>query len=102
MNLWEIYGLFVAGIILSVIVPIALRWVKTATDTAKKGAIMTTIWTFAGPYIKVAIGSAIVGFLLLLVFLGTSPDLNKLAWYNAVLYGYGWDATLQKIKEALK
>jgi len=25
--------------------------------------------------------------------------VTDITWYNAVLYGYGWDATLQKIRE---
>jgi hypothetical protein len=102
MSFATLYGLFVAGIILSVLVPIAVKWVTDAQKDFGKGSILRTVWNFAKPILKFAAGSAILGAILLLVFLAGGTNVTDVTWYNAILYGYGWDATLQKIREARK
>src|SRR5688572_16345198 len=98
MMIAQIYLLFVLGIALSVVVPLAARWVSEARNSISKGT-SSILWSYAQPVLKVAVGSAILGVILLLVFMAGGADLSQTTWYHAMLYGYGWDATLQKIRE---
>ena len=70
MNAVELYVLFVAGIVLSLLVPIAAKWLKEArTSLGARGDALSALWTLALPYVKIAAGSAILGLALLLIFL---------------------------------
>jgi formate hydrogenlyase subunit 3/multisubunit Na+/H+ antiporter MnhD subunit len=98
----QLFLWFYLGIILSLVAPIALRWLRELTGQKRPEAkgIGNDIWNFARPYLKTAIASAVVGFLLLLVFLAAGNDPRETLWYNAVLYGYAWDSTLQKLRDS--
>jgi len=98
MDIVRLYLLFVAGIILSLLVPLAVKWLKEARKAAVRGAgnMLSQVWTLAKPYLKVAAGSAIVGLVLVVIFLVSKGDAKTIAWYNAVIYGFGWDSLLHK------
>src|SRR5688572_8696454 len=92
----ELFGWFTAGILASVLVPVAVRWIKDVRDKTRRGAgdITRRLWQFAVPYIKLGIGSAIVAGLLLAIYLAGGGDASP-PWYNAMLYGYAWNTTLE-------
>jgi hypothetical protein len=102
MTILELYLLFVAGILLSVLVPIGAKWIKESRSSLddKEGTPFGRALAVAGPYIRVAAGSAIVGLVLVLIFLASGTKIQDIAWYNAMLYGYGWDSTLQKVSQS--
>jgi hypothetical protein len=102
MPLASLYVYFFVGILLSVLVPIGMRWIVEARDPIPHGPVWDRIVAFATPYIKVSIGSAILGFLLILLFLQGGGKPEELKWFNAILYGYAWDSTVQKFRQALK
>lgn len=93
----DLYIWFVVGIVFSVIVPIVAKWLRAVqTKTLPVGTIWSQVWEIAGPYVKIAVASLIVGFVLLAMYRsGGGQDIK--AWYQAFLYGYAWDSTLQKI-----
>jgi hypothetical protein len=95
-----LYLYFISGIVLSLLVPIAWKWLKEAQGGIGKGPIMDRVIAFATPIVKVAVASAIIGALLLLVFLGAGARVEETTWFQAILYGYAWDSTLQKIRQA--
>jgi len=99
MDILRLYLLFVAGIILSLLVPLAAKWLKEARkeDVRGVGNTLAKVWTLAKPYVKVAVGSAIVGMILVVIFLVSKGDAKAIAWHNAVIYGFGWDSLLQKL-----
>lgn len=85
----EIYLYCVAGIIVSIVLPI-LKGLLPKPAGVATGA--TAFWDFAKPYLIVGLFSLITG-LLIVAFTGdTLTD-----WRAAVLAGYAWDSTLQKI-----
>jgi hypothetical protein len=71
------------------------------TDTTVHGAVLDRVIRFAMPFIRLAIGSAVIAFVLLLGFMQAGGDPEKIAWFNAVIYGFGWDSTLQKLRQGL-
>jgi hypothetical protein len=97
MTAVELFGWFEAGIMLSLFVPIATRALKTFVQaTTKKGARWQRFWAFAKPYVGVAVASAVLAFFLLVVYkAGDQQFIDN--WAKAVLFGYAWDSTVQKI-----
>jgi len=93
----ELYLWFVVGIVFSVIVPIVAKWLRAAQKKALPSAsFLQQVWGIAGPYVKIAVASLIVGFVLLAMYRSGGGKAIE-AWYQAFLYGYAWDSTLQKI-----
>jgi len=99
MTVWTLYLLFLAGIVLSLLLPVMLRWLRDVQQKASKGtaAIWPKLWTFVKPYVKIAVASAVVGFALVLLFLALNGDPKSITWYNAIVYGFGWDSAVQKL-----
>jgi hypothetical protein len=96
MTIFQLYLLFVAGILLSILLPVAKKWVKAAQDPGAEHGIGEVL-KIIKPYALAGIGSAVIGFALLLLFYQTSTEPEKTTWFNAMLYGYAWDSTLQKL-----
>jgi hypothetical protein len=102
----QAYGWCVLGIILSVLLPILRTKLPKATEDATGGAASTqptfmqrlsrffsAIWPRVKPYIIVGLFSLLTG-ILVVAFVGT----NIKSWEVAVLTGYAWDSTLQKLR----
>ncbi len=104
MDAFNLYACFVAGIVLSVVVPVAARMVGAARTSFGHGLwsdALTKVWLFARPLLLLSAGSAILGIIVLVMYLSANPDANP-EWNDAVLYGFGWDSTLQKVKSGLQ
>lgn len=101
MTLLQLYLLFVAGILLSILVPVAIKWIREAREAMSRGTgdVIKKVFLFAKPYLLFGIGSLIIGFLLVLIFYSTGADAKNTTWFNAVLYGYAWDSTIQKLTQ---
>jgi hypothetical protein len=84
------YLLVALGIVISVVLPILRQYFPKVTGPSVEG--VSTIWPIAKPYIALGIGSLLTS-VLIMAFAGDS--LNT--WKAALLAGYAWDSTLQKI-----
>ncbi len=94
MRFGEVYLYCSLGVIISVILPI-LRQALPAPKGGTAGvmAILPRVWEKTKPYVALGIFSILTS-LLLLAFAGdTIKD-----WRAALLVGYAWDSTLQKLK----
>jgi hypothetical protein len=84
------YLLVGLGVVISVLLPILRQWFPKATGSTM--AAESKIWPVAKAYVALGVGSLLTA-LLIMAFAGDS--LNT--WKAALLAGYAWDSTLQKI-----
>lgn len=95
----EAYGFAALGVALSVLIPVITRATVQAFPTTTTGLVRVpenststkALWSFAKPYVYVAVMSLLVG-ILIVAFI----DFDR--WQAALIGGYAWDATLQKIR----
>lgn len=82
------------GVIISVILPIIRKMIPGQKGgPAGVGGFLTRFWPIAKPYVLLGVFSLLVS-LLIVAFIGdTLTD-----WRVALIAGYAWDSTLQKIK----
>jgi hypothetical protein len=85
------YLLVALGIVVSVIIPI-LR--EGLPKPGAEGSALEGFLEIARPYVVLGLFSLATG-LILVAFAG---DTVRQSWQTAVLAGYAWDSTLQKIK----
>ncbi|MCC5600632.1 hypothetical protein [Nostoc favosum] len=96
----ELYVWFVAGILLSTLVPVAVKWIKEVSDTTSHGFgdQLAKVWHFAKPYFRAMLGSMVLGLLILALYRsGQGGQAGIKHWATALIYGYSWDSTVQKI-----
>jgi hypothetical protein len=84
------YLIISLGIVISVLLPILRQYFPKPAGV--EAAVESRLWSIAKPYVALGIGSLLTG-LLIMAFAGDS--LNT--WKAALLAGYAWDSTLQKI-----
>jgi hypothetical protein len=95
---WTLYFWCVLGIVISVVLPsiwVAVRayWPKAAPQGLPDAS--ARLWRLIKPYLALGLASSLTA-ILLMAALGeqiTSPG-------GAVLAGYAWDSTLQKLAKA--
>ena len=82
------------GVIISVVLPIIRKMIPGASaGPAGVEGFLPRFWSVAKPYVILGVFSLLVG-LLIVAFVGdTLTD-----WRVALMTGYAWDSTLQKIK----
>lgn len=90
----ETYLSVVIGIAISIILPI----LRQALPQPKGGpagmeGVFSRLWPIAKPYLVLGVFSLLVG-LLIVAFAGEALG----DWRTALLTGYAWDSTLQKLK----
>ncbi|MEO1032210.1 MAG: hypothetical protein AAFX55_12435 [Bacteroidota bacterium] len=85
----SIFLMTTLGIILSIILPLLRAQLPSAGNRS-----VTNFKTYAKPYLIVGLFSILTS-LLVLAFVYT-PDL---VWRDALLAGYAWDSTLQKLTQ---
>ena len=86
----------VAGIVLSIAVPVAVRTLKPEREELQ-GLSDSWFVRVLKPYLKYAAASMVLGFLTLAVVKYSGGQFKS--WPEALMAGYLWDATIQKIKE---
>lgn len=96
----QIYLWCLMGIVVSVILPVLWTYVRarfpspgSPETNAKNAAQAIAFWEVVRPYAALGAASALTA-LLLLAFLGDSLTDPK----AAMLAGYAWDSTLQKLR----
>lgn len=87
MSFIEVYGFVVIGVAISVVLPILKRLLPTAKQAGIQG-----VWVKIKPFIVIGAFSLLTG-LLVVALLGNSVG----DWRAALLAGYAWDSTLQKL-----
>jgi len=95
-SFFEIYLACVGGILISVILPIIRRSLPESTGgggLASGESWLTRVWGVARPYLVIGLFSALTA-LLIVAFLG--QQLTE--WRAALLAGYAWDSTMQKLR----
>ena len=97
MSFVEIYLLCALGIVISIVLPILRKALPIVQPTGLGAgervgpSIPALIWAVAKPYLIVGLFSLLTA-LLIVVFI---PGLDARA---ALLAGYAWDSTIQKLK----
>jgi hypothetical protein len=86
MSFLSIYLIIAAGIVISIVLPI----LRKSLPTPKPAGV--GIWSIAKPYLAVGIFSLLTAVLILALVGDTLKD-----WRGAILAGYAWDSTLQKL-----
>lgn len=86
-NFIKIYAVVFLGIVISVILPILKNKIPAATR-----ATAIAKFNFNNPYVIIGVYSALIAFLLIAYAGDSMKD-----WRAALLAGYAWDSTLQKI-----
>ena len=87
------YFCVVAGIVISLILPILRRALPKSEYAAAgdAGSRIEVVWTIAKPYLAIGCFSALTGILIVAMAGETMSE-----WRMALLSGYGWDSTIQK------
>ena len=94
MNI-ETYLLVVAGILISIIYPILRKALpKSKLGIDRQLSLPARIWDAAKPYI-VGLIFACITAPLVIAFLGDRLE----NWSAALLAGFAWEATIEKVKE---
>jgi hypothetical protein len=85
----------VAGIILSISVPVAVRTLKPKPEL--QGVRKSWFVRILLPYLQYAVASMVLGFLTLAVVKYNGGHFGS--WPEALMAGYLWDSTIQKLRE---
>lgn len=96
-NLWK-FEFCIVGIVISVLLPPLWAFVKnkfTPTQPGQKGfgVAVATIWALLLPYLALGVASTLTSIIVIAV----AGDKITGAT-GAVLAGYAWDSTLQKLR----
>jgi len=95
MNFEYAYIFCVLGIVISVVLPILRKCIPTPKEPAlRKVRLGSRFWIIEKPYFILAIFSLVAGLLTVASAGDSVKDWN---WFNALLIGYAWDSTIQKI-----
>lgn len=98
VDLWK-YGFCILGIVISVLLPPLWAFVKSSfappppAGAKGLGAIVMSFWTLLLPYLALGAASALTSILVIAI---AGPKIETAA--AAVLAGYAWDSTLQKLR----
>lgn len=98
MNFWQVYIACAGGVVLSIAIPVLAKAVQKQFNVggpAELGGVrllMHAIWQQLRPYAILTAFSLTVA-LLVVAFMGESLR----TWQLALLAGYAWDSTLQKV-----
>lgn len=90
-----IYAFCVLGILVSIVLPILKAMLPAPPvdgAAAPQALTMSDLWQRAKPYLVIGAFSLLTGILIVAFTYGTLKD-----WRAALLAGYAWDSTLQKI-----
>ena len=93
---WRIYLTCALGVFMSVILPVIRQWIiKPKPELAMEGATssLAPIWKATRPYFATGLFSLIVALLLIAFLQDQLTD-----WRAALLAGYAFDSTLQKLR----
>lgn len=91
-DFWIYYGLICLGILISFFLPVIKQFIITPGKGKSREQYRGEIWLKIRPYVMTVVFSLLVG-LLVFAFIDDLPD-----WKAALIAGYAWDSTLQKLR----
>jgi|GEM_PF-1960121 len=90
---WTTFAFIVVGILASVLVPIFWQAARASLPARGFSGFGALLWTAVRPYLLLGLAS-IATAPVIYAFGGATLDGH---WQLALLAGYAWDSTLQKI-----
>ena len=90
---WGTYFICAVGVVISVILPILRALLPGPPTGNSRWEKAKAIWLAARPYIVLGVFSLVSALLIVAASGETLKD-----WRAALLAGYAWDSTLQKLK----
>jgi hypothetical protein len=96
---WVAFLWIVGGILLSMIVPIVVKTLREPYPEGLEESRFVQFVQILTPYAKYAIASLVLGVLTLAIVRRSGGSFQF--WHEALMLGYFWDATVQKVKEGL-
>lgn len=96
--MWQTYLWCAAGVALSILIPVLARAVRSSFDLGSPAArgrtarILGLMWRVMRPYVALAALSLTVAAVIVAMFGEALGDPGA-----ALIAGYAWDSTLQKI-----
>jgi hypothetical protein len=103
LSFWEAYRACAGGVILSVLIPSLIRAVHQSFSEVGTPAgfeqfvLLKAIWKRIKPFVVLGVFSLMVSVLIVAFF----QDKME-TWRTALIAGYLWDSTLQKITTGFK
>ena len=88
MDFLDLYLMVVAGIAISIVLPILRKAIPIPEFALSKDGF----WKFVKKILIIGVFSLLTGLLIVAFF-----DESLLDWKAALLAGYAWDSTLQKV-----
>jgi hypothetical protein len=97
---WEFYLWCVVGIVISVVLPslwtaVRVYWPSQKAAPAGLPAASQRLWAMVKPYLLLGLASSLTGVVLMFALGEQITSAGA-----AVLAGYAWDSTLQKLARA--
>jgi len=83
-----IYLSVAGGVVISILLPLIRAWLPAPPETLSGGLT----WETARPYLATGLFSLVVA-VLIVAAMGDELD----SWQTALIAGYAWDSTLQKL-----
>jgi hypothetical protein len=105
VNFLQTWAFCALGVLISVLLPIVRNNIplqgagvgdagRRLTRSERIVAILRRVWIVSKPFVFVGLFSVLTAFIVILFLLETLTD-----WKAAVLAGYAWDSTVQKLKQ---
>jgi hypothetical protein len=97
---WNLYAWCVLGIVISVVLPsiwaaVRVYWPAQKAGPAGLSDASSRAWDLIKPYLLLGLASSLTGILLMFALGEQITSAGA-----AVLAGYAWDSTLQKLAKA--
>jgi hypothetical protein len=83
----EFLAIFI-GVVLSIVVPVALKWIRAAQKKER-----FDLWAILKPYLMIAVAAVILSFAILVL----NQDLVD-NFKAGILLGFGWESFFASLK----
>ena len=90
-----VYIFCVLGILISIALPIVRTMLPPAPGATLNALTLSDRWQQARPFVAIGIFSVLTALLIIAFTRGSLGD-----WRAALLAGYAWDSTLQKVAKS--
>jgi uncharacterized membrane protein (DUF106 family) len=91
LNYYETYIVVVIGVVISFILPIIRKSIPKGDEPNIN--FTTRMWDVAKPYLAILAASVLTAILIIAI----SGDHISEDWRMALIAGFAWDSTLQKV-----
>jgi hypothetical protein len=95
MKHWKALLWIVAGILISLVLPVLSAYVKEIFRPGGPLLASAGLWQYAKPYLVTSIFALTTALLILAYIVKSGGKVES--WAEGLLYGFAWDSILQKI-----